>query len=364
MNLAPNGKASNLNPEQYSLVRTPAFKAWFGDWENDAENSSKVVDENGEPMVVYHGTSKDFYIFGEGKNKDILEEYQEQYNFKKKVNYFHKNKEYAETFGSKYGGYEKPFFLNIKKIEVVEENEIEDIGYWKNIYDYYVILRNLDGINSKSGQYATLLNPHQIKLADGINTTFNSNNPDIRFELGGIIEKYKDYDIEIKYEYEYIVTALKDGKRVGLLTFLKNPYLSKNGNLFLMIDSINVNEKERGFGLATKMYEFSLKHLPKKYKGISSYLKNRVNKKQIPKIYSKFNNRVENWGGAEYHLIEKNNPDIRYADGGSIPDLLSSQEVEYKLGRKLDWWNDDIVYLSGIKYKKVYLRLEYKKVIE
>ena len=43
-------------------------------------------------------------------------------------------------------------------------------------------------------------------------------------------------------------------------------------------------------------------------------------------------------------------------------DLLSSQEVENKLGRKLDWWNDDIIYLSGIKYKKVYLRPEYKKI--
>ena len=47
-----------------------------------------------------------------------------------------------------------------------------------------------------------------------------------------------------------------------------------------------------------------------------------------------------------------------------VSDSLSSQEVEDKLGRKLDWWNDDIVYLSGIKYKKVYLRPEYKKVIE
>ena len=47
--------------------------------------------------------------------------------------------------------------------------------------------------------------------------------------------------------------------------------------------------------------------------------------------------------------------------GGSIS-LLSSQEVENKLGRELHWWNDDIVYLSGIEYKKVYLRPEYKKI--
>ena len=53
--LAPNGKPSNLNEKQYKLVRTPAFKKWFGD--------SKVVDANGDPLVVYHGTDQDFSVF-------------------------------------------------------------------------------------------------------------------------------------------------------------------------------------------------------------------------------------------------------------------------------------------------------------
>ena len=34
---APNGKPTNLTEEQWLLVRTPAFKAWFGDWEVEAE---------------------------------------------------------------------------------------------------------------------------------------------------------------------------------------------------------------------------------------------------------------------------------------------------------------------------------------
>ena len=62
---APNGKASNLNERQWIQVRTKAFKDWFGDWENNPENASKVVDENGEPMAVYHGTAiGGFSIFG------------------------------------------------------------------------------------------------------------------------------------------------------------------------------------------------------------------------------------------------------------------------------------------------------------
>ena len=65
--LAPNGNVSNLTLEQWITVRTPEFKAWFGDWELDPENASKVVDENGEPRVVYHGTfSAPFSQFGKG----------------------------------------------------------------------------------------------------------------------------------------------------------------------------------------------------------------------------------------------------------------------------------------------------------
>jgi len=65
--LAPNGKPSKLSPAHHAMVRTPEFKGWFGDWEKyaagegniwAASDVSKVVDENGEPLVVYHGTDK------------------------------------------------------------------------------------------------------------------------------------------------------------------------------------------------------------------------------------------------------------------------------------------------------------------
>lgn len=68
---APNGKDTNLTERQWVQVRTPSFKAWFGDWEKYANGTdgngvwsapegavSKVVDDNGEPLVVYHGTNK------------------------------------------------------------------------------------------------------------------------------------------------------------------------------------------------------------------------------------------------------------------------------------------------------------------
>lgn len=61
---APNGKPTNLTPKQWVQVRTDAFKRWFGDWESNPDNASKIVDANGEPMVVEHSTwNEDFYTF-------------------------------------------------------------------------------------------------------------------------------------------------------------------------------------------------------------------------------------------------------------------------------------------------------------
>ena len=60
---APNGEQTRLGERQWLQVRTPEFKQWFGDWEDDPEHASKVVDGNGEPMVVYHGTGERFEVF-------------------------------------------------------------------------------------------------------------------------------------------------------------------------------------------------------------------------------------------------------------------------------------------------------------
>ncbi len=68
--LAPNGAISNLEPAQWAAVRLASFKDWFGDWENDPKNASKVLDENGEPLVVYHGSQFDFTAFDKERQKE------------------------------------------------------------------------------------------------------------------------------------------------------------------------------------------------------------------------------------------------------------------------------------------------------
>lgn len=60
---APNGNDTRLSEKQWLQVRTDSFKKWFGDWENNPESASKVVDENGEPKILYHQTRNSFDIF-------------------------------------------------------------------------------------------------------------------------------------------------------------------------------------------------------------------------------------------------------------------------------------------------------------
>lgn len=71
--LAPNGKPSNLPERLYAQVRTKEFKDWFGDWQNDPKNASKVVDENGEPRIVYHGSNQyGFDVFDPSHSDDKI----------------------------------------------------------------------------------------------------------------------------------------------------------------------------------------------------------------------------------------------------------------------------------------------------
>jgi len=235
--VAPNGKPSNLNDIQYELVRTTEFKNWFGDWENDPENSSKVIDENGEPLVVYHGTkyTQQFYDFDLGAISDE----------NVKAFFFSKGYEHAKRYTFSTGSV-KAFFLKAIKLfdpkslsiseskkirsmlneSVVEDfteyNYLDGLEEWKSKYDsdmsdkdflFYILTQtdsswqvvelevvqdylksnNYNGfityeqVNNQSTpnlNYA-VFEPNQIKLADGTNTTFDSGSDDIRYAKGG-----------------------------------------------------------------------------------------------------------------------------------------------------------------------------------
>jgi hypothetical protein len=211
-----------MKAEQNKIVRTPEFKQWFGDWQKDPNNSSVVREGNGEPMVVWHGSPSKFNIFKNVENG---------------VFYFAENAGYANHFadGSK-NTY--PYFLNIRKIFDaskfdIKENEadyfIKEFGistkwlksqdklkkrikFWELLrhdedFRKYLINKGYDGVKyvednddswvEKSVAFGCF-NANQIKLANGINTSFSTKSKDIRYKKGGAT--FNDKELLAKWE--------------------------------------------------------------------------------------------------------------------------------------------------------------------
>ena len=93
-------------------------------------------------------------------------------------------------------------------------SEVQEFNYTKdfdgsdivaNVYDFFdyfprlrelFIKNKISGVkfyeSSRGGGITyVVFNSNQIKLADGTNTTFDANNPDIRYSDGGIINNFK-----------------------------------------------------------------------------------------------------------------------------------------------------------------------------
>lgn len=161
--LAPNGKLSNLTERQYAQVRTKAFKEWFGDWENNPANASKVVDENSEPMVMTHNTTANpFNVFNTEKSLG-------------KASYFANALaiENGEVGGFVKGNTNISTFLNIRNpYESIEFTDFDDAR--EGGYDGAII--SGDGM-----MVAAAFSPNQIKSATDNIGTFDANNPDIRY---------------------------------------------------------------------------------------------------------------------------------------------------------------------------------------
>ena len=213
---APNGEKTKLNAEQWVTVRTANFKKWFGDWENDPENASKVVDENGEPMVMYHYTDENFTIFG--KDKEVGKN---TFGNASNASYaatttighwFTSNKNQPEYMG-------KPMecFLNI--VEPFDGYSLEGLADYLNFYisdedfnSYEEDWENVapiieagnnfreekirygyDGVviddEEFGGTSYVTFNANQIKSADNNNGDFSAGNNDIRFSLKSMMEK-------------------------------------------------------------------------------------------------------------------------------------------------------------------------------
>lgn len=216
---APNGEKTKLDAEQWATVRTTNFKNWFGDWENDPENASKVVDENGEPMVVWHGRSAEFNTFEKKEGVRFIMGLEDK--VKAEGFFFSPDKGLAEEFASNSsrhrGGKANvvPCFLNIRRpMDLTGEDYdriYEDVTGWEYMvgmdtqdnlwgimdeegmadkikekgYDGAIFVEEVDDSYEPTKISYCALDANQIKSAENNNGDFSADNNDIRFSLAG-----------------------------------------------------------------------------------------------------------------------------------------------------------------------------------
>ena len=204
---APNGKATNLNEFQWAQVRTKNFKNWFGDWENDPENASKILDDNGEPRVMYTGTSKDkdFDKFNVPQNGVWFTTDPEEAS---RYAIENDSKDFKYNYGT--GIYEDkntasrviPAFLNIKRPEFFNKsvtpeqreklryaNDYKKLQkqYFQDIYFRKPVGERTDGLyySDDKNIVVVLEDPTQIKSAIGNTGAFSPVNAKLQFSEGG-----------------------------------------------------------------------------------------------------------------------------------------------------------------------------------
>lgn len=160
-------------------VESDAFKKWFGD--------SKVVDDEGNPLVVYHGTISDFHTFDEAKrpeeNEGDLSSLGIWFSNKPKVAgiFADINKEAGSNI--------MPAYLSIDKMYKASRGEIEALRDHSGYDDFRQDLqdRGYDGISIPGPHRSTsyvAFSPTQIKSVFN-SGEFSLSNPDIRFAKAG-----------------------------------------------------------------------------------------------------------------------------------------------------------------------------------
>lgn len=199
------------DPEMMRLpVRVPtyranpdvdAFRRWFGD--------SKVVDEDGQPLVVYHGTDKSFDVF-KSTTKEAF--------YGKGGMYFSNVREAAQTFA--------PSVENVMSVYLALQNPYFDDGGDGGVTIAKLKRQGFDGIVREADfvdadgdvqdhtMYVAFY-PEQIKLADGTNTTFDPTNPDVR------ANPYDPEDDPLSDVYVVATDELEDGT---VVKFVESPF--------------------------------------------------------------------------------------------------------------------------------------------
>ena len=157
---------SPVKREYLEQTETRQFKRWFGD--------SKVVDEDGKPLVVYHGSDADFDVFDIGRgraNADIQGAFFSTYK-----------EESAE-----YGDNVRSFYLSIQN-PADSRTAYQAFNQFKGQNEAgikareYLESQGYDGVYNGEDEYIAF-HPEQIKSSTDNVGLFDPENPNVKYAL-------------------------------------------------------------------------------------------------------------------------------------------------------------------------------------
>lgn len=170
---------SPVKPKIKNQTETHQFKRWFGDWQSQPEQASKVVNEDGTPKAVYHGTGANFTVFKSESG----------------TYWFSESTDYAEAMAEERAGKNGrvgAFYLDMKNPyrAKLPPGQFTDPGYEKPIiekaksggYDGVIIENDTDSDIEAETFYVVFLQ-NQIKSATDNIGTFDRGNNDTRYSI-------------------------------------------------------------------------------------------------------------------------------------------------------------------------------------
>lgn len=183
---------SNVKPKFEDVTESRQFKRWFGDWQKKPRSASKVVNADGTPKVVYHGTGSEFWTFDLKKSGTRFGETAEGLFFftNKKNGYQNSAADYAATADGTPRIVEA--YLDIKKpLRIDSKGAYTPTAYFdthaEEIYIRYlegdydgIIVENSDKASDDSAIYMVDAS-NQIKSATENIGTFDKAEQDIRY---------------------------------------------------------------------------------------------------------------------------------------------------------------------------------------
>lgn len=184
---------------------TETFKMWFGDWLHDPNNSSKIVDENGEPKVVYHYT-----------NNPELSEFSANFDnyFSKfkggtKNAFFFTEKQSDGLLGRTIG---IPVFLNVRNLEKHSgtKQQLRDSGEGfvpivnrvSEQDNSGVVFTNFDDNQKVNQTVYVATRPNQIKSIDNSGSFSTSDNRIKGSELDESLQYYLANSLDERYQQD------------------------------------------------------------------------------------------------------------------------------------------------------------------